>query len=513
MQKKTTKTFTASTFSPWTLRAGITTLVVGLFITALPEYFSYKLRSANLSAVSVTMSNSKLSFFGRLDGNNAQGGSIVSLQTSGNPSNSTANLFSKDVVWIGDGSTGSTYTVYTSTASGTENKFTITSTLDANDFQANDVVIATRSSSLTANFTTVTAIPNGYFRILVPASSNTSASADGMPDPGGFDYLATGVGVTCPANATGYSFSTGVATATAVTVGSTTYHAYSCYYAGNGAIGQSFLATVSAVINPAPTNTHTVGTADTYSIIVQQMEVLGGGTPATDNVIDATTVKVAPIEAVRVTASVAPTLQFSIAGISSASLPCDDGNMSSKVTSSATNVPLGDLAISSFTDAAQTLTVSTNAVGGYVVTARENDQLTRIGTASCADGGTDGYGAGHACIPDTTGASETGVGLTWSSTNTKGFGYTTKFRSTADASTPTRYAYFDGTNSSCTGANKFCARKFPDLQNLEAAEPIFSHTSTADTHKVDVCYRAVVAANQEAGDYENNITYTATATF
>lgn len=496
------------------VRFGLLGVAVALFTTVVPEYLTSKLHSANLSSVKVIMSSSKLSFLGQLDATNTVGGSIVSLKVSGPPSTSTANLFTGDTVWIGDGSTGSTYTVSTSTSGGTINKFTTTTALDATDADANDYVIATRSSTLSTQFTTVTAVPNGYFRVLVPAVANSAAASDGIPDSGGFDFGTTPT-ITCPNDVSSkFDFVAGVATATAITIDTVTYHAYSCYYSGPGGTAEAFNGTsdqilISSVINPAPKATHTIGTADIYSVIVQQV-LPGTGGFANDQVIDSTTVKVAPIEAVRVTASVAPTLEFSIAGIPSGTSVC---GASTSVATTATNVPLGELPISSFVNAAQTLSVTTNAAGGYVVTARENDQLTRIGTASCDDNGTDGYGAGNQCIPDTTGASETGTGTAWSATSTKGFGYTTAVRGGSGLTVGDLFAYYDAAASSCTGAGTFCARKFADAENNEAAENLVLNTTPADSHQIDVCYRAVVAANQDAGDYENNITYTATATF
>jgi len=191
--------------SPLIIRLAFLGVAIALFTTAVPEYLTSKLHSANLSSVKVIMSSSKLSFLGQLDATNTVGGSIVSLKVSGPPSTSTANLFSGDTVWIGDGSTGSTYTVSTSTSGGTINKFTTTTALDATDADVNDYVIATRSASLSAQFTTVTAVPNGYFRVLVPAVANSAASYDGIPDSGGFDYGTPPtvlVQMMCPPNST-----------------------------------------------------------------------------------------------------------------------------------------------------------------------------------------------------------------------------------------------------------------------------------------------------------------------
>ena len=508
----------ASTFfsvlqKPFLLRSGLAIAVGFAFFTTIPQEIVSKLYSANLSNVSVVMSNSKLSFVGKLASGNSVGSSVVSIATSGAPSTSSANLFPGDTVWIGDGATGSTYTVSSVVSSGTADNFKVSTALDATDADAGDLVIASRSATLTLNVTTTGAISNGAIRVLVPAAANSSVSSDGLPDTTGFDYGTATPTVTCPTDTTGYDFVTGTATATAVTIGSTTYHAYTCRYSGTGATSTQFNASttqmsIASVINPAPNSTHTVGTADPYKIIVQNLN----GSALGDVAIDSTTVTVAPIEAVRVTASVAPILQFSIGGVASSTSIC---GTTTNVTTTPSLVPFGELAISSFMDAAQTFGVSTNAQNGYAVTARENDQLTRLGTASCVDAGTDGYGAGNSCIPDvSTGFSESGTGVEWNSTTSKGFGYTLQYIGGNGTFAKTNLnTYYDAGGSSCGAGGKFCARKFADAQNGEAAQTLFSYGSTSDSHNVAICYRAVVASNQESGDYENNITYTATAVF
>lgn len=489
-------------------------LIFGLYFSSVPKYLTSKLHSANLTAVSVTMSTSKLSFKGLVAAGNTAGSSVVTLQSSGAPSVSTANLFVGDSVRIGDTITAGLYTV---TGINSSTQFELASGLSATDFQTGDMIVSTRAAALTVRFTTASAIANGAFRILVPASA--ANNNDGLPDHLGFDFGGSFVTptVTCPADVANFDFVGGTASPDAVTLNSIHYHAYTCRYSGTGTVGQVFngglnFATISAVINPAATTGHAVGTADQYKVIVQNLN----GSAAGDTALDSTSVTLAPIEGVRVTATVDPTLQFSIAGVATGDTNCLPGP-GTTVDTTATggniipNVPLGTVAIGTFTNAAQLLTVSTNAANGYAVTTQENDQL-KTTTAACVDAGTDLYGAGNGCIPDVGSGSETGVGINWSTPGnvaTKGFGYTMA-AGTAQLGNMTNY--YNSGGSSCGGTN-FCARKFPDNQNGEVPQRIFFSTTVRDTDTAYVCYRAVVGVTQEAGDYTNNITYTATGLF
>ncbi len=62
-------------------------------------------------------------------------------------------------------------------------------------------------------------------------------------------------------------------------------------------------------------------------------------------------------------------------------------------------------------------------------------------------------------------------------------------------------------------ALNFNAKQFADLAASEVPQSIFTNTTVAEGDNVDVCYRLAPAATNAAGDYENYITYTASATF
>lgn len=443
-------------------------------------------KSANLTSVSVTLSNSRLSFVGRLDNTNAEGVTSVNIQTTGaGPSFSTNQLQVGDAVTIGDGATMSNYNV---TGTNPNAVFTIDTGLDSNDYQLDDFAIASQSSQLSVAFATVNTIADGSFRVLVPTNTD---GEDGIPNGGGFDYGTGTPVVTCPSNGNGYTFGTATSAPSATTVNGITYHEYVCPYTGTPTSPtQSFTSnpiTIANVINPAPASGHTAGSADTYRIILQHRD-------SNDVVVDQTAVSVGVIEAVKVTAEVPPQISFSIAGVNSSTAVCGS---TTDVTTYPTSVPFGELLIDVPRIAAQQLSVNTNALGGYVVTAAQSDQLG-MGGQACPDGSfpTD-------CIPDSPGdnnlMSHT-VTDTWSNAGVYGFGFTMQ----AGSGSPPAVPVFTNSNG---------YRRFADLENSEVPQQIFSYSTVTNTQSVYSCYRLNISAIQPAGAYENYITYRATATF
>lgn len=477
-------------------------LLVFLFSFFAVAGVNHQLRSANLTTVSVTLSNPRPSFRGALGSGNSVGSSLVTINTTANayPSTSSAQLVEGDVVRIGSGGTLNSYTVASTSSLST---FTITSTLASGDTDAGDDVISTSSATHTVRFTTANAIANGRFRVLVPALTDNTAAADGIPDGGFFDFGTSAPTVTCPNDITGYDFVSGTATASTITVAGVDYHSFECAYSGAGAVGTAFTGggngtiSVASLINPAPKTSHTTGTADAYSVIIQHLD-------SSISVLDSTTIQIGVIEAVKVTASVPSQITFQILGLASGTSAC---GVSTTVTTLPAAVPFGEVSISAFTNAAQALTVSTNAVGGFSVTAIENDQLGRNGGACSGD---PTITSNTSCIADARGnnaAMSDSASDEWTNTTNKGFAY-----SLHDVNATTTEAFSYNTSSgNCTGT--FCARQFADAENSGTAQTIFSSTGPADNQNLYVCYRILPGTTTSAGNYENYVTYNATATF
>lgn len=480
--------------------------------------FFDSVQSANLSNTKVTLSTPRLSYYAELAAGNTVGESVVTLGTTG-PSKNTRNIFANETVTIGTG----TYTVADATpadaATDNDTSLQLTSGLLTGDADVGDDVIRNQTTSMNVSFTTTSAITNGTFRILVPAA--TSNNADGIPDQTGWDgttAFATNVTATCPTGVAGYTFGAGTEAANQ-TIGGVVYHVFTCPYTGAGAVGSNFSGTnneiiIAGLINPAPNATHRntqtdYVAADNYRIIVQHMD---GAT-----VVDQTSVAVALIEAVRITASVAPQITFQIKGVAATTSVC---GVSTSVATTPTLVPLGELAINLFKTAAQQLVVATNAQGGYVVTAVAADQLRRLentGGSPIVCTGSETTVSG--CIPDAkgdtagAGSMSSSVAEDWDSTDTKGFGYTLANDTVNPAATlPFEYDT-NSSGGSCSTLTQ-CYRQFADAEASETPVTLFSSSTVADNETVNVCYKAVIANTQEAGeDYATSVTYRATATF
>lgn len=475
--------------------------IAGMVFTALviSGYEGQKLQSANLTSVSDTLSTSRPSFRGALTAANSVGSSVVVINTTANayPSTSSAQLVEGDVLGIGEAGSLGSYTVASTSSLST---FTTTAGLASGDADSGDDVIASSSATHTLRFTTANAIANGRFRILVPALTDNGAAADGIPDGGYFDFGTSAPTVTCPTDiGATYDFVTGTATASSVTIGSTDYHAYECAYSGAGAVGTVFdgtsngAITLASIINPAPRTSHTTGQADTYNVIVQQLD-------SNFTVADSTTVAVGVIEAVKVTATVDPQITFLIQGQAIGTSAC---GITNAVLTTAASVPFGSISISAFTNAVQGMSVSTNAVGGFTVTAIENDQLGRNGAACTGD---PTITSNTNCIADARGDGGTmsdSTSAEWTVATNRGFAYSLD---DANNSTTPAFEYNES-------ARTFSARQFADAENSGSPVGIFSATGPADNHNLYVCYRIVAGTTTAAGNYENYITYRATATF
>jgi len=467
-------------------------VVTVLVVSSL--YHPSQINSANLGVVKDTLQTSRLSFAGRVKSPTVAGSSHVWIYTASASefySVSTAGLKVGDTLTIGTGS-------YTIDSIVDADEFTTTANLAAGDGDDTDVIYFKSKPQHVITFTTASSIASGFFRVLIPAA--TSNFNDVAPDSTGFDF-ASGVAGTA-SNVSGYTFVTPVATVSGGTNCPSGWHCLEYHYTGAGGVGTAITLNVGATagtntpIAPAPKSGHAEGTADTYSFRIQNFV---NGSDPTGTPTDQSTGKIGVIESVRVTATVDPTISFSIAGIASGASPCGTGvpNQTDVTTVTGVNAPLavpfGTLSLNTFMDAAHLLTVSTNGTNGYVVTAQENDQMGK-------DGGTATF------IPDTSGDNGTADENTEDTWDTAaahpGFGYTLK--SVNLATVP----------FTSTGAT-FNARRFASIADPDSplVETIMSSTGTADAHTANICYRVSVAATQAAGDYENQVTFTATASF
>jgi hypothetical protein len=174
----------------------------------------------------------------------------------------------------------------------------------------------------------------------------------------------------------------------------------------------------------------------------------------------------------------APSLTFAIAGISSGTAIA---GVTTTVTSTASAIGYGSLTVGDGSPniAAQRLTVTTNATGGYTATVRQDADLTSS--------------SGDTIAPV-------------SGTNASPAAFPTGF-------TNGRLGYHTTDSSLCTGtAGRFSAND--TYSRLETTPyEVACATGAVSAEQTDIVYKLVIGTLQEAGNYTNVVTYIATATY
>lgn len=460
-------------------------LLVGIFVLGFQLFklnFPSLLTANNLVAVKDTLQSSRISVAARVKSPTAVGSSHIYIYSSAAGSTntvSTANLRPGDSIII------------------TTHTYTIVNIINATEFNVSPVLLAGDATDTTPiylkstpqhviTFTTTSAQPNGFFRILLPG--NTASGNDGVPDTTGFDFNST-VTVTA-GTASGYNFVTGVSTPGG-TVNCTAYGNYHCFeihYTGSGGVGVPITINIGTTagtntpIAPAPSDT-TEATGENYTYRVMHFD-------ATSSQVDSSYGRIALIEAVRVTVTVDPSISFQILGVGTTSVcgAVQDVDTSTGINSPLA-VPFGTLPLNTFKNAAHQLRVSTNAAAGYAVTAIANQPLGK-------DGSTAPYIVDTPCD---TGPCTISTQQTWVTNTNSGFGYSLQNVNAASV------AFSHG--------GIFNAKKFAAVSRGEAPQTLFSSSTIANAESAYICYRIAVNALQAAGDYENQIIYTATAVF
>ncbi len=352
-------------------------------------------------------------------------------------------------------------TTETKVVSTVPNSTTLTLTVGlTNSYSANAGLFYKSTPVHTLSFTTHSTVAAGSFLISFPNAS--TSPNDGIPDSGGFDFNGFTLSTTTNVVATG--FTEGVVSTSSGSSLINILIPFTSSIASNTAITIT-LGSVAPLLSP--TKTAAAGTADVWNVSIAEQDTV-------PNVIDNATVAIATIEAVQVTATVNPSLTFTIAGINSGQTAFSSTTTS--VTTTSVTVPFGSLVAATHYYAAQLLTVGTNAASGYTVTGYQDGNLRKtngtsipsFSTTPVDNIGTNGFGftpvsvAGSPTLPFTY--------------NTSGLFYSSGF----------------GTSTPST---------------------IFSNSGPASGDQVRVVYGLDVASNQAPGNYQNLVTYVATATF
>ncbi len=356
-----------------------------LFI--LLAFHPHKLESANLTSASDTIQTSRLSYHAQLAAGLSAGDTLIQIDTAATtPNTSTTGLLAGDTVTIGS----NTYTIQDIID---DDEFTITSGLISGDEVAGNPVYYKSYAQHDIDFTSTTAVTDGAIRVYIWAPDTTTASNDGNPDGGttaGFDLNSlASTDITCPTpGSSTITFTAPTATRSGDTAsgGVDGWHTFECDFSGTLLANDTlsdFLIGVAAgnrMINPAPNDTHSVGTADTYTVKIEVLDSLDNNR----RVVDSVQLSTAFIESVRVTATVDPTISMTICGADTCNdvEPGDivDGETLSTntgATSTSTSVALGTLSLTAPRLQAQKITIATNASSGYALTAIDDGNLRK----------------------------------------------------------------------------------------------------------------------------------------
>ena len=447
--------------------------------------FSYFSKNKNVYSAPVTslknqLNSAQLSYFARLASGNTAGDSVIIVNTAGTTlSTNNYNLDIGDTVFIG---TGTTF-AYTVRGLSDTNAISLSGTLGAGIIAAGTPVIVPRYSTHTISFAPQSYDSTEVWQVLIRANGTTTAT-DGIPDADGFDRAGLVAGdITCPWGGAASVGSTAISAINYTLISCTvvTPHTY-----GDGSTGTIVIGGTHQLMNPAPASGHTVGqansTADTYMFYLRE---LNGTTLMTTN-----SGRIALTESVRITATVDPTITFSVgnSGVTTSTARCGNvlGAGAANTTGAAVN--FGSLNLTSANNLAQFIQCTTNAPNGYVVQAFQSDRLTMVGSG--------------VTIPDTVCPSGTACTTTspqaWTVFTNSGFGYSMEV----------------GNATGATLGIPVSGQYKPFGIGYANAQPVLYRTTTpSNIDSAYMCYRITVGNFQPAGTYQNEINYIATATF
>ena len=150
------------------------------------------------------------------------------------------------------------------------------------------------------------------------------------------------------------------------------------------------------------------------------------------------------------------------------------------------SIDFGALAVGSFNNQTNDLTISCGSAGGYQVTVLANQQLTNQTSSTIPK---------TTCGPDPNQCTLT-TAQPWTSTDYYGFGY----NMTGD-DVPTDF----------TDSTYF--RPFPDEDSADSAKTLMNGSNVGRNLQSTVAYRINISDTQAAGDYKSILTFVATPTF
>ena len=235
-------------------------------------------------------------------------------------------------------------------------------------------------------------------------------------------------------------------------------------YATGEAGGSAYSFSATNITNPSATST-AFAWVNTYT-----------NTDCSTGATDSGVAAFAIISGISVTATVAESLTFSIAGVASAQSV--KTGVTTNFATTATTLPFGTLSSSTNQIGAHDLTVTTNATGGYTTTTKYTGALT----SSAAD-----------TITDHTGTNDSPT--SFPAAGTEAWGYTTN-----DASLGT------GTTGRFGDTNVWAGFSTTAYEVAYSSGPVSSETTRMG-------YQAGISGTTEAGDYSTTVVYVATPVY
>ena len=369
-----------------------------------------------------------------------------------------------------------------------------------------DAFIVNITATHTIKFTTISAIPaSGHIIITFPGTgtniaspSATAFSFNGMTTSNPTDVKYNGVTCTsvtvtgsnqldCLVNASGVAASTAITVLIGCTTGTTSCTAFT-----------------PRLINP--TKSAAAGSADTWQVLIKTQD-------NNSITLDSSKAVIGTVESVQVQATIEPTLTFTIAGLGTSTnynttvSQCGSETSNSGIGSTATFINLGDLGQGQINDAAQTLTVTTNAANGYAITSTSSGHLLNPATGFFIPDANVGNPANNNALS----ANDTPVPAIIAA-GTPAFGI-----SPCGADVPTSSPNWGGTGQTVAGGARFSNPWNTGTNGFYTTIASYtggSVTGTAATHGVTLIrYAAAVASTTPPGVYSTIFTYVATPTF
>lgn len=343
---------------------------------------------------------------------------------------------------------------------------------DAANLTSISDTLSDSSPSIGANHTLVFTVPNGVLTGQTIVINFPAGFAVGAFDFNDVDVNVGSSSITLAASPSGTTW--GVST-TSSSVTLTTSSS------SGATVGSSTVVTVKLGTNAVfqTTGTHKITNPSSYG----SYELTVNGT-----MVDNGQTRVAIVQNVLVTANVDTVFTFTVAGVANGAT-VNGSPTTTATTTTATSVPFGTLAPNVSKTLAQDLTVTTNAINGFVVTVQQTQDLLSSTGATI-----DGFANGAYTNTPTAWVAPSNI-----LANNKTWGH---WGITSE----------DDLNSSEFATNKWVAASTTPRQIFQNSG--VADGTTANVGKTRIGFQAQIASLQEAADdYNTTLIYIATPTF